>query len=148
MLQVIALDADDTLWHNENLYTDATKKLQNLLAGYAPAQSVAQQLYETEMRNLELFGYGIKSFCLSMIETAVVVSSGAIRANAILNVIDAAKEMLAADVKLLDGVVETLHDSVRAVPPHADHQGRPPGPAGQAGPIRPCRAFRRRRDRL
>jgi putative hydrolase of the HAD superfamily len=108
LLKLIAFDADDTLWHNEMLYAEAQHKLENLLAGYASADTVRQHLYATEMRNLALYGYGIKGFCLSMIETAIMVSDGTIRSNAILNVIDAAKEMLVADVELIDGAAETL----------------------------------------
>jgi len=71
MFDVIAFDADDTLWHTERLYVDAQNKFAHLLAAYHPADWVNQRLSQTEARNVEHFGYGIKSFALSMIETAV-----------------------------------------------------------------------------
>ena len=69
MFDVIAFDADDTLWHTERLYAEAQKKLDGLLSPYIHDESVEKQLYAMEMNNLETYGYGIKSFTLSMIET-------------------------------------------------------------------------------
>ena len=108
MFDVIAFDADDTLWHNERLYAEAQARLRQLLSPYSEPDVVDEALYEIEMRNLEPYGYGIKAFALSMIETAVTLSNGRISANQFLTIINTAKEMIAAKVELLPGVAETL----------------------------------------
>ncbi|MCB8920838.1 MAG: HAD family hydrolase [Ardenticatenaceae bacterium] len=108
MFDIIAFDADDTLWHNERDYRRAAARLQTLLAPYQGAAVVAQTLLDTETRNLEGYGYGLKAFALSMIETAVSLSNGQISGSDILQIIHAAKEMIATDVELLPGVAETL----------------------------------------
>ena len=108
MFDVIAFDADDTLWHNETLYSDTQRKFQGLLEGYRDGQSVDRRLYETEMRNLKLFGYGIKSFTLSMIETAIELSGGRLQAHEVKTIIDLAKEMLTAPVYPLEHVEEVV----------------------------------------
>jgi len=105
---VIAFDADDTLWHNERLYADAQARFGRLLAHYHDAEWIAARLYATEMRNLAHFGYGIKAFALSMIETAVELTEGRIAGADIQRIIDIAREMLTAEVVLLDGVDATL----------------------------------------
>ena len=74
MFNLIAFDADDTLWHNEPLYTEAEDKLGGILAAYADNKIVSKHLFETEMNNLEHYGYGVKSFTLSMIETIFIQS--------------------------------------------------------------------------
>ena len=70
-IKIIVFDADDTLWVNEPLFTDTREKCESILAPYIKPSEIEEKLYETEMRNLHLFGYGIKGFVLSMIETAV-----------------------------------------------------------------------------
>jgi len=105
---LIAFDADDTLWHNERLYTEAQASFKRLLGQYQSPQWIDQRLYQTEMHNLEHFGYGIKAFALSMIETAVELTEGRISGKDIQAIINLAKEMLAADVELLDHTAETV----------------------------------------
>lgn len=106
--EMIAFDADDTLWHNERLYVDAQAGFQQLLAQYHSREWIDSRLYETEMRNLEHFGYGIKAFALSMIETAVELTEGRIVGSDVQKIIDLARGMLTAEVDLIDGVVDTL----------------------------------------
>lgn len=108
LFQIIAFDADDTLWHNERLYIAAQTKFKTLLARYHSPEWIAERLDQTEMRNLQHFGYGIKSFALSMIETAVELTEGRITGQEIQAILDAAKEMLTADVQLVERVPETL----------------------------------------
>jgi len=108
MFDTIAFDADDTLWHNETLYTAALDGLKLLLASYAPPEQVAHTLFETEMRNLAYYGYGIKSYALSMIETAIEVSAGAIDGQGVLQVIGLAKDMLNADIQLFDHAQQVI----------------------------------------
>lgn len=114
MFDLIAFDADDTLWHNEWLYERAQGKLKGLLANHAGGETVVRKLYETEMGNLPLYGYGIKSFTLSMIETAVELTGGTIQGPQVLEIIGLAKEMLTTEVQLLDHVEETLGELAKS----------------------------------
>ncbi len=116
MIKMIAFDADDTLWHNETLYAVTAERLAQLLAAYRDVETIQQELYETEMRNLKLFGYGIKSYTLSMIETAIELTDGQICGRDIQTIIEAGKLMLKAPVRLLDhveGVLAQLSKSYR-----------------------------------
>jgi putative hydrolase of the HAD superfamily len=108
MFDVIAFDADDTLWHNEPLYRDVQQRVGELLAPYHDAAWVTQRLYETEIRNLSHYGYGAKGFTLSLIETAIEMSEGRISGAEIGQIISFTKAMLRAPVELLDGVRETI----------------------------------------
>lgn len=108
MIDVIGLDADDTLWHSETLYAQAQNRLVELLAPYLDGDEVLQALFETEMGNLAYFGYGIKSFALSMIETAIRVSNGQVGTSELQRIVDLAKEMLQAPVQLLDHVQDAI----------------------------------------
>ena len=105
---VIGFDADDTLWHNESIFEATHERYRALLAHYHPAEIVDRTLFATEMRNLDLYGYGVKGFTLSAIETAIQLTDGRIRAEEIQQLIELGREMLAHPVVLLDGVAETL----------------------------------------
>lgn len=107
-IHTIAFDGDDTLWHNESLYALTQEKFAALLAPYHDAAWVDQKLYETEMRNLQLYGYGLKAFTLSMIETAIELTEGRIRGYEIQQIIDATKAMRQAKIALLPGVETTI----------------------------------------
>ncbi len=111
---LIAFDADDTLWHNETLYAEAQDKLKELLASYVAGEAVDQRLYQTEMRNLKHYGYGIKSFTLSMIETAVELTQGKIQGPEVLQIIGFAKEMLTSQTRLLERAEETVCELARS----------------------------------
>jgi len=106
--EAIAFDADDTLWHNENIYLNTHEKFKQLLRQYHNDEWIQQRLNETEIRNLQHFGYGIKGFTLSMIETAVELSEGRVSGNEIQALIEFGKEMTQAPVELLEGVAETI----------------------------------------
>jgi len=110
MIDVIAFDADDTLWHNEGLYSAAQDRLEVLLARYGHKDGVRQALYETEKVNMANYGYGygLKSFTLSMIETAIRLTEGRVRASDIQALIEVTKEMRRAPVRLLDHVAEVI----------------------------------------
>jgi putative hydrolase of the HAD superfamily len=108
VIDIIAFDADDTLWHNETIYSQAQQRFQVLLAPYHGDDGVVDALYETEMGNLPYYGYGIKSFTLSMIETAIRVTGGRIDGRDIQRIIDLAKEMRQAPVQLLDHVARVI----------------------------------------
>lgn len=116
MIDIIAFDADDTLWHNEILYTSTQDKYKHLLSKYLGPEVIDQKLYETEMRNLGLFGYGIKGFTLSMIETAIELTGGHIQSREIQQIVGFAKEMLKAPVELLPHVKETIAGLAQTYP--------------------------------
>jgi putative hydrolase of the HAD superfamily len=104
----IAFDADDTLWHNESLFTITQDKFKKLLSPYHSDEWIESRLFDTETRNIQHFGYGVKGFTLSMIETAVELSEGRISGSEIAEIIGFAKEMLLAPTELIDGVRETI----------------------------------------
>ena len=74
-IKVIALDADDTLWVNETYFRETEEKFIKLLSGYETADRLEQELFMKEMKNLPLYGYGIKGFVLSMVESALELSN-------------------------------------------------------------------------
>jgi putative hydrolase of the HAD superfamily len=105
---VIGFDADDTLWHNETLFSLTQDKFRQLLESYRQAPWTGQELFETEIRNLDYFGYGIKGFTLSMIETAIEVTNGTVAARDIQQIIDFAKEMVRAPVQLIEQAADVV----------------------------------------
>jgi len=113
-IDIIGFDADDTLWHSEVLYVRAQGKLADLLSAYASEKEVERGLLRAEEANIGLFGYGIKSFTLSMIETAVDLSSGDIPAADIARIIGFGKEMLRAETRLLEHARETVSELGRS----------------------------------
>lgn len=106
--EMIAFDADDTLWHNERLYVNAQAQFSEIMSRYHDPTWVNERLYQTESRNMEHFGYGIKAFALSMIETAIELTQGSITGSEIQKIIEIAKVMLNTKVELLEGVAETI----------------------------------------
>ncbi len=109
MLKVIAFDADDTLWHNESYFQETEKKFCVLLENYLPQHTIARELLQTEVKNIELYGYGIKAFILSMIETAIRITEKAIPNEAIEKIIGYGQDLLNKPVDLIDGVEDVLH---------------------------------------
>ncbi|HEU5012994.1 MAG TPA: HAD family hydrolase [Roseiflexaceae bacterium] len=105
---VIGFDADDTLWHNETLFSLTQQRFQQLLEPYRQQTWTGQELFETEIRNLDYFGYGIKGFTLSMIETAIEVTNGQVAARDIQQIVDFAKEMLRAPVQLIEQAADVV----------------------------------------
>ena len=108
MIEIIGLDADDTLWQNEHLYHQAKNKFAQILENYADPEEIIARLDKTEVRNIEFYGYGIKSFALSMIESANVLSKGQLTGDEINKILAEIKEMMAAPVELVAGAEETL----------------------------------------
>ncbi|SMD32654.1 putative hydrolase of the HAD superfamily [Reichenbachiella faecimaris] len=106
--KIIAFDADDTLWHNESYFRETEKKFYALLEGYMPEHSLAKELFQVEMQNLELYGYGIKAFTLSMIESAMQISERTIEIEDIEKIITYGKELLQMPVELIDEVESVL----------------------------------------
>jgi putative hydrolase of the HAD superfamily len=110
MITTIAFDADDTLWHNERIFLDAKGKYQRLLSAYHDESWIGERLDEAETRNIKHFGYGIKGFTLSMIETACELTENRITGREIQQIITFAREMLASPIELLEGVSETIRE--------------------------------------
>ncbi len=108
MITTIGFDADDTLWHNESIFEATHARYRALLTRWHDAATIDRTLLATELRNLELYGYGIKAHALSCIETAIELSGGAISAAEIRAIIAFAKEMLEHPVELLDGAAEAV----------------------------------------
>ena len=108
MIETIAFDADDTLWHNETLYREAQARLEDLLSPWGSQKEIHNVLTEKEMGNLSLYGYGIKAFTLSMIETALKISGNQIGADRIEKILALGRSMLNAQVNLLPGVKDVL----------------------------------------
>jgi putative hydrolase of the HAD superfamily len=107
-IDVIAFDADDTLWHSENLYAAAQARFGELMAPYADEKTALATLHEIEVWNLQPYGFGVKAFVLSMIETAIRLSAGRVTAETIGALMATGKDMLAAEVELLEGVEEAV----------------------------------------
>jgi putative hydrolase of the HAD superfamily len=108
MIKVIAFDADDTLWHNERIFTETRDRFVALLAAYHSTDWIEARLNDTEILNLRHYGYGIKSFVLSMIETAVQLTERRIQGHEINRILEYGKEMIATPVELLPHVRETV----------------------------------------
>lgn len=105
---VVAFDGDDTLWHHERLFSDISGRLRNLLEHHVDAETLDRTLLTIEQENLRLFGYGVKGFGLSLIETAVEVSAGKVTGTEIATMLEWIKEMLDDPIELLDGVESTI----------------------------------------
>ncbi len=106
--KVIAFDADDTLFVNEPYFAETEQKFCALMQDYLSHQGLSQELFKTEIANLDLYGYGIKGYILSMIEAAMKISNNTISLEIIEKIIDYGKELLQKPIELLDGVEETL----------------------------------------
>jgi putative hydrolase of the HAD superfamily len=109
-IRYVAFDGDDTLWHNETRFHLTQTALRDLLRRHVPDADVDSHLAEVELRNLRLYGYGVKAFTLSMLETAIQLTEGRIPASDLQVILDWGKRMLTAPTELLDGVEESLRD--------------------------------------
>jgi len=107
---MIGFDGDDTLWHSETRFHVTQGEFRDLITRHAPGADVDRRLAETEMRNLSIYGYGVKSFTLSMLETAIELSERRIPATDLDVILGWGKRMLMEPTQLLDGVEETLRD--------------------------------------
>ena len=107
-IKVIGFDADDTLWVNETYFRDAEIEFGKLLSSYETINKIDQELFKMEMKNLDLYGYGVKAFILSMIESALEISNHQVSTKTIEAILNIGKNMLNKPVELLDGVEEVL----------------------------------------
>ena len=107
-LTTVGLDADDTLWHNETIFRLTLARFADLLAPYSSAGDLEARLAEVERRNLRFYGYGVKGFALSLIETAVEVAGDAEIGPVVREILAAGREMLSHPVEPLPGVEDTV----------------------------------------
>jgi len=108
---LVAFDGDDTLWHNERSYRTGRDRFHRLLASAGVAMTedeIEQRVNRTELRNLDYYGYGVSSFVLSLIETAIEITDGRIASGDLRELIDLAKQMLTEEVELFDGAREAV----------------------------------------
>lgn len=117
-LQTIGFDADDTLWHNERFFKLTQQRFEELLSDHTDTQTLHDRLLAAEKRNIGHYGFGVKGFVLSMIETAINVTDGAVPGHVIKQLLDAGQDMLAHPIELLPHVrstVESLAETHRIV---------------------------------
>ncbi|MFV0538409.1 MAG: HAD family hydrolase [Dysgonomonas sp.] len=107
-IQIIAFDADDTLWDNEPIFQDVEKEFCNLLSEFGNKEDISATLFDIEMQNMECYGYGAKAFTLSLVEVAIKVSNGNVAVKTINEIVNLGKYLLNMPIKLLDGVENTL----------------------------------------
>jgi putative hydrolase of the HAD superfamily len=120
LIEVIALDGDDTLWHSEHLFVDTQDRFRDLVRPYVEVDdsTLDDRLLEVERRNLPLFGYGVKAFTLSLVETAIEVTDGRIPGRDLQAVLELGKVLIDHPVELLDGAreaVDALTDAHRVM---------------------------------
>ncbi|WP_312125324.1 HAD family hydrolase [Brevundimonas sp.] len=113
-ITTVCLDADDTLWHNETIFRLSQKRFVELLSDHAEEPVMMDRLAAVERRNLRLYGYGVKGFTLSMIETAMELCDGAAPPHIIREILAAGREMLNHPVETLPGVDETVAELAEA----------------------------------
>jgi putative hydrolase of the HAD superfamily len=106
--KIVGFDADDTLWINEPLYQDTEKQFCEILKPYLIESETHEQLFKTEIENLEIYGYGAKGFILSMVETALRISDNKITSSEISRIIEIGKHLLNQPIVLLDKVEKVL----------------------------------------
>ena len=109
-IKVIGFDADDTLWVNETYFREVEERFAELLEGYETKNKIDQELFKMEMDNLSIYGYGVKGFMLSMIESALDLSQNKVSPNVLWEILDLGKDMISKPVELLDGVLEVLEE--------------------------------------
>lgn len=117
-ITTVGLDADDTLWHNETIFRLTHARFVDLLDDHGDAETIEARLAEVERRNLRLYGYGVKGFTLSMIETAMELCDGGAPPEVVREILAAGREMLAHPVETLpgvDAVVAELSEKYRLV---------------------------------
>lgn len=112
-IQVIAFDADDTLWSNEPFFKEVERRYTELLKAYGNETEIYAELFRTEMENLERYGYGAKGFTLSMLETALRVSNQQVGNATVQEILSLGKSLLDMPIELLPGVEETLRQLSR-----------------------------------
>lgn len=109
-IKVVGFDADDTLWVNETYFRNAEIEFAELLSQFETINTIDQELFKLELKNLPLYGYGIKGFMLSMVEMALQLSNYNVSNETIEAILNIGKDMLNKPVELLEGVEQTLKE--------------------------------------
>ena len=107
-IRTIGFDADDTLWQNEQFYRLTEEQFQSLLVDYAEGDHISERLLEAERRNLGQYGFGIKGFTLSMIETALDITEGKVPGKVIGDILSIGRELLSHPVETMPHVHDVL----------------------------------------
>ena len=107
-IKILGLDADDTLWQNEEFFRLTQDRFADMLSAYMPPDLLHEELLTAERRNLGRYGYGIKGFLLSMVETAIDVSKGQVPAHVIHDILVMGRDVLNHPIHLLPGVADCL----------------------------------------
>ena len=107
-IEVIAFDADDTLWVNETYFREAEHKFAQLLSNFETVNKTEQELFKMEIKNLPIYGYGVKGFMLSMVECALEISNNKLKPKLMNDILNIGKEMLEKPIELLDDVEDVL----------------------------------------
>lgn len=107
-IEVVAFDADDTLWVNEPFFRESERRFCSLVAPWAAADEAVERLYGREVGNMPLYGYGVKACVLSMIETALELGGETLPAEVVRGIVALGRDQLQRPVELLPGVRETL----------------------------------------
>ncbi|MDQ7824018.1 MAG: HAD family hydrolase [Candidatus Eremiobacteraeota bacterium] len=107
-VKVIGFDADDTLWVNEPFYRERERQFCALLSEFLPEENAQAELFATEMANLSLYGYGVKGFTLSMIETALRVTAMKVPLPVVERIIQMGKSLIDQPIELIEGVEAVL----------------------------------------
>jgi len=107
-IKVIGFDADDTLWVNETYFRDAEREFSKLLNRFETENKIDQELFKMEIKNLPVYGYGVKGFVLSMVELALELSNNTVSNKTLGKILELGKEMISKPVELLQGVEDVL----------------------------------------
>jgi len=116
--KVIAFDADDTLWVNETYFREAEQQFARLLSAYETENKIDQELFKTEIKNLSIYGYGVKGFMLSMVECALEISNYNLKPKLLNDILNIGKEMLEKPIELLEDVemvLKSLHGKYKLI---------------------------------
>jgi putative hydrolase of the HAD superfamily len=116
--KIIAFDADDTLWHNEPYFDEAQARFCKLFQDFASSQEILGLILNHQVKNLPLYGFGIKAFTLSMIETALQLTNHQISGKGIEQILTIGKDLLQKPVELMpnvENVLQELHGNYKLV---------------------------------
>ena len=112
-IKAVAFDVDDTMWINEPYFQQIEDKFSILLEDFATKHNISQELLKTEIQNLSFYGYGVKGYTLSMIETALNITNKKLDIGIIEKVLNFGKDMLSKPVELIDDIEQVLHKKLR-----------------------------------
>jgi len=116
MIEILAFDGDDTLWHNEAAYLEAASKFESLMATKYGLTGIDGEIYKTEKENIQIFGYGVKSYTISMIETAVRLTDGRVEGRHVAEIAGYGKAILDQELQLISGAENTVRKLAASYP--------------------------------